>query len=191
MNACCNGCSVPSGAATPSMVITSCPATWTAAVRHDTTAVDVHRAGAALPLIAPLLGSSQHETLAEHVEQGLARIHGEAHILAVDGEGRLDTVSRRPGGRRFLHHGFVILSDRAPTKGKSETGSDFPADCGDESPKVARIRGSHLPMSQEPSRSWTTTPHDSSVGAKSCSAIRWVPDLLTSPGVCRIRLRSC
>jgi hypothetical protein len=37
-NARCTGCSVPSSAATPSMVVTSQPSAWTARTVHDFTA---------------------------------------------------------------------------------------------------------------------------------------------------------
>nr|GEU28231.1 hypothetical protein [Tanacetum cinerariifolium] len=61
-----------------------------AAVKHD-------GAGAALAVIAPLLGARQLQVFAQHVEQGGAGIHFQLVALAVDGEGYLGQHWR--GGR--------------------------------------------------------------------------------------------
>ena len=57
------------------MVVTSAPSFMTASVRQEliAPAVDQHRAGAALAVIAALLGAGQVEMVAQRVEQGRPR----------------------------------------------------------------------------------------------------------------------
>jgi hypothetical protein len=59
--AACIGCSVPSAAARPSMVVTGALAAWTASMVQDLTAlaVDMHHAGAALAGVAADMGAGQ------------------------------------------------------------------------------------------------------------------------------------
>ena len=81
--------------ATPSMVVISRPSAATASWRQDDgpAAVEQHRAGAALTLVAALLGAGQIETLAQRVEQGGAVVDGQRVLLAVDVQG--DGAGRR------------------------------------------------------------------------------------------------
>ena len=51
--------------------------------RIDAPAVDDHRAGAALAVIAALLGAGEMQVLAQRVEQGGARVERELAGLAV------------------------------------------------------------------------------------------------------------
>ena len=74
MNACCSGCSAPSRAS-PSTVVTL------GAILHDcqrqagidAAVIDQHRAGAALPVIAALLGAGEIEMVAQRVQQRYPR----------------------------------------------------------------------------------------------------------------------
>ena len=57
----------------------------TASVRHELiAAVHQHRAGAALAVIAALLGAGEVQPVAQGIEQRRARVHGEAVFDAVD-----------------------------------------------------------------------------------------------------------
>ena len=76
----------------PSIVVTSRPSAWTARRQagHDAPAVEMHRAGAALAVVAALLGAGQRELLAQHVEQRGARIEREHVRRAVYGQSNRD-----------------------------------------------------------------------------------------------------
>ena len=72
----------------------------------DPPAVDEDRAGAALAVVAALLGAGQAQVLAQRVEQRRARIDLQAVLLAIDRQrhlgvhGALDTRLGRAAGRR-------------------------------------------------------------------------------------------
>ena len=68
--------------------------------RQHPLAVDMHGAGAALPMVAALLGASQVHVLAQCVQQGGAHVHHHAVVVSVDVEHRLDRTRRTGGGRR-------------------------------------------------------------------------------------------
>jgi hypothetical protein len=70
----------------PSTVVTARPWACTARVRHAQLRhpVDLHRARAAVALVAALLGSDEVELVAQHLEQGVVRRRGDLHRLAVD-----------------------------------------------------------------------------------------------------------
>ena len=80
--------------ARPSIVVTCAPSFMTARVRHELMrrAVDQHRAGAALALIAALLGAGQIEMLAQHVEQASSRARLEIALDAIDDQRDGDPV---------------------------------------------------------------------------------------------------
>jgi hypothetical protein len=61
----------------------------------DAPAVNDHRAGAALPVVAALLRAGKLQPLAQRVEQGRARVELELAGLAVHGEGHLQTGQTR------------------------------------------------------------------------------------------------
>ena len=52
--------------------------------RIDTPAVDQHRAGAALPVVATLFGAGELQVLAQRIEERDARVEAELMIAAVD-----------------------------------------------------------------------------------------------------------
>ncbi len=68
-------------------------------------AVDEDGARAALPVVATLLGSGEPEVLAQHVEEGRARIEVQPVLGVVDAEGDVGVmghrsiVARRPRGQ--------------------------------------------------------------------------------------------
>ncbi len=78
--------------------------------RIDAPAVDQDRAGAALPVVAALLGAGQVEMVAQRIEQGCPRREVELPRHAVDGErdrnlvGCRDAIARRPRRRAGSCH---------------------------------------------------------------------------------------
>jgi hypothetical protein len=62
--------------------------------------VEQHRAGAALPVIAPLLGSGEAEPLPQWVEQRGACIDRQAAILSVHAQGDSPPAERARSSRR-------------------------------------------------------------------------------------------
>ncbi len=112
MKACCIGCSVPSAAARPSIVVIClpCAASRERQARQHPLTVDMHGAGAALAVVAAFLGAGQVHVLAQRVQKGGAHIHHHAVVTAIDVQHRLGRPQR--GGRR--HRG----------RGRSGTGDD-------------------------------------------------------------------
>jgi hypothetical protein len=53
---------------------------------EDRPVIDQHRAGAAFPELAAVLGARQPEVLAQHLEESLVRLGGDLSELAVDAE---------------------------------------------------------------------------------------------------------
>ena len=102
MKACCIGCSAPSAAARPSIVVTGrpCAADRQRQAGEDAPAVDEDGAGAALAVVAALLGAGQAEMLAQRVEQRRADVERQAVLLAVDPQG--DGHGRPRVDRRLL-----------------------------------------------------------------------------------------
>ncbi len=87
-------------------------------------AVDEHGAGAALPLIAALLGADQAQALAQGIEQRHARIDAQAARLAVDQQGDLDFGDRRLGRRGRAarwRRAPAALSARARTRPRASS----------------------------------------------------------------------
>ncbi len=68
------------------MVVTALPSAWAASVRQASTrcAVDMHGAGAALALVAALLGAGQAEMIAQGVEQRDTRLDLQFMAMSVD-----------------------------------------------------------------------------------------------------------
>jgi hypothetical protein len=73
-----------------------------AEARVHAPAIDVHRAGTALTVVASLLGAGQDNAFAQAVQQSGSRVETEAVLVAVDAQrernGALD-VGRRRGSR--------------------------------------------------------------------------------------------
>ena len=76
MNACCIGCSVPSAAASPSIVVMSPPSAWTASTVQLFTASPSRwmRAGAARRRVAADVGAGEPDVLADVVDEQRARL---------------------------------------------------------------------------------------------------------------------
>ena len=62
--------------------------------------IDVHRAGAALPVVATLLGPGEVKGLPQAIQQGGARIDPERAALAIDAQGHGDPVFVPPNRLR-------------------------------------------------------------------------------------------
>jgi hypothetical protein len=82
------------------MVVISAPSCMIEAQAGvDAAAVDQHRAGAALALVATLLGAGQVQVFAQRVEQGGAGVERQFARLAVHAQGDLAGHRRRRLGR--------------------------------------------------------------------------------------------
>ena len=92
------------------MVVMLSPSCITASVRHevDPPPVDDHRAGAALAVVAALLGAGQMQVLAQRIEQGGARVELKLLRGAVHGERHLGHRRRRGRGRRTTIPGLGV-----------------------------------------------------------------------------------
>ena len=96
MKACCSGCSVAVGRkALDGGDLGAVLHHRERQARDDAPAVDQHRAGAALAVIATLLGAGQVEMLAQRVEQGRPRGNLKLRLLAIDDERYGDLVRCR------------------------------------------------------------------------------------------------
>ena len=113
----------------------------------DAAAIEQHGAGAALAVVAALLGAGEPELLAQHVEQGTARIHGERQRLAVDQQLNLGPHDRlgslvfalhaQPYPRRArvnaaLHEVMIRRRDDGACARMTDIQSEIPAPPGPE-----------------------------------------------------------
>jgi len=73
----------------------------------DPAAVEQHRAGAALPVVAALLGTRQVEMFAQRVEQRRTRVQVDVPHTTVDGQRDLRVVHRNPGVLRIDNGGYA------------------------------------------------------------------------------------
>ncbi len=82
--------------------------------RIDPPALDDHRAGTALAVIATLLGAGELQLLAQRVEQGGPRVEFQRAGLAVHGEGHLRDRRRLHDAvvHRGLRHGLRMGNAR-------------------------------------------------------------------------------
>src|SRR5262245_6566264 len=89
--------------------------------RKDTSSVDEHRAGAALTVVAALLGSGEAEIFAKSIEQGSPRPKLHAALDAIYAEGHLELRCQTPLGwlvsrLRFPLHCLTPKQRRATPK---------------------------------------------------------------------------
>jgi len=81
--------------------------------RYDTASVDEHRAGAALAVIAALLGAGQIEAVPQRIEQGRPRRDLEQPFDAVDDEPYRNFVGHRHGFIDWLRRHLFLRMERS------------------------------------------------------------------------------